>query len=782
MLGKSFPHLGLGLITAAALAFEIVLTRLFAVQQFYHFAFVVVSLAVMGFAVSGLLLSLTRRRPSISTLAVLFSVSVLITYTTMNALPFDSFSIAWDSTQILILALYFLTASLPFVFAGWAIGSALAQEPELPHRPYAASLVGSAAGCLFALGSLELVGGEGAIFLAISLGFGAALLSSVQRRSKILWSTLALLSAWVGFNLPLPISLNLSPYKPLEVRILAANARLTWTDWTASARIDVLESDGIHIFPGLSLNASGDLPVQAALFVDGDGPLPITSLHPNDPLAKEVAAHMPASLAYTLRPNAESLILQPGAGLDVLIALASGASKISIPSEQSGIDAVLDGPYLEYTYGLFQSPNVLRLDRSSRGVLAATSGKFDVVQFSLSDPFRPITSGAFSLTEHFPFTVEAFTDALRKTGPTGLLVITRWLGTPPSESVRIWATLIESMKRAGIQHPEQSLIAYRGMRTATVIASMRPYTDMELELTRRFLTENAFDPIMLPDLNPAELNTRNRLPEPVYHQLYSAILDSADQAIRENAFNVRPVTDNRPFFFHYFRWQQTPEVLQRLGRIWQPFGGSGYFVLLALLGLVGTMAILILFLPLVLSKHPRAGAAPTGFFAALGLGFLLIEIPLIQRLSLLYDQPTISLAVVLFGLLLFSGLGSHVSPRIPLRTGLITLVLWIGATAAAMPSIIRLALPWSLPARVAVGMIFLAPLGFLMGIPFASGLRITKGVLTSWAWAVNGALSGLAGVLAAVISLDWGFTATLMAGLLSYVLAWMLAPGLSRSI
>jgi hypothetical protein len=382
--------------------------------------------------------------------------------------------------------------------------------------------------------------------------------------------------------------------------------------------------------------------------------------------------------------------------------------------------------------------------------------------------------------------VEAFVDALHLIGSEGLLVVTRWLGTPPSESARTWATLIEAMKQAGFSQLEDSLIAYRGMRTATIIASSRPFTFEEIDQVRGFLKANAFDPIMLPNLSQSEINIHNRLPEPAYHQLFAAILSDPDLAIGDYEFNLQPATDNRPFFFHYFRWRQTPEVLQRLGSIWQPFGGSGYFVLLALLGLVGGIAIVILVIPVVFFKRVMRGSAPalvpTVFFAALGSGFMLIEIPLIQGLGLLFDQPTISLAVVLFGLLLFSGLGSYFSERLSLRVGLTLLVIWIGISIAGLPAATRLALSWDLMPRLLVALVFLAPLGFLMGIPFASGLRIMGAATTAWAWAVNGAFSGIAGVLAAVISLDWGFTATLIAGLSSYLIAWVISPRLSRSV
>jgi hypothetical protein len=779
--------MGLGLISAGMLAFEISLTRLFAVQQFHHFAFMVISLAVMGIAASGVLLALRPKHPPLSVLALAYALSIVLAYSTINLLPFDSYSIAWDQRQIGILLLYFFVAGLPFLLAGWTVGACLTMAGREAHFPYAANLVGSALGCPAALAVLASFGGEGAVALAISLGLLAAFALTPRAAWRAILVVPIAITIWGGIDTPNTLTLRLSPYKPLSIISLAPDAQTTVTRWSASARIDVVESNSVHVLPGLSLNAKIELPLQAALFIDGDGPLPINNLSSNEREATTLSAYMPAALAYQLRPNAQALILRPGAGLDTMIALAAGAKHVTLAIDEPLIQDVLTGAYAEFSHNLLRDPRLTVISRPSRSVLHIVQPDYEVIQFALSQSYRPVNSGAFSITEDFSLTVEAIGEAYDRLAENGLLVLTRWLGTPPSESARTWATLLAALREHGINDPASYLIAYRGMRTATMVAAKQPFTPTELNSVRAFLQANAFDPIHLPDLKLSELNRYNQLPQDTYHGLFSSLLDDPSTTIESYNFNLEPPTDDRPFFYHFFRWRQIPDILATLGLIWQPFGGSGYLVLLALLGLMILLSILLFLTPLLVLGRRKSWSPPKwgviGYFACLGAGYLLIEIPLIQQLTLLLDRPALAMATVLFTLLLASGIGSLLSTRVNLRVSLVTLVFLLGLTSITLRSIIEYALPWSLVARLMMSVVILAPSGLLMGVPFATGLRRVEerspGSIP-WAWAINGAVSGVSGVMAALISLDTGFTITLVIGTLAYLGAWSFAPKLTQ--
>jgi hypothetical protein len=775
--------LGLGLISAASLAFEITLTRLFAVQQFYHFAFLVVSLAVMGFAASGVVLAAQPKHPPLQHLALAFAAACVLVYATINLLPFDSYSIAWDRKQVGVLLLYFLVATAPFFFTGWTVGACLADAGSEAHRPYAANLIGSAVGCPIALAALALLGGEGAVALAIVLGLLSALVLTPQPALRTVLGMLSIITLLIGIFTPTAFELRLSPYKALSMIRLAPDADTTLTHWSTSSRVDVVESSTIHVFPGLSMNASVTLPTQASLFTDGDGPSPISAVNPNTPDATKLASFMPASLAYELYPQARTLILRPGGGLDAVIALAAGASHVTAVFDDPLIPQLLAGPYSNFTHGLLTHPRVSISNRTMRGALHAGDRSYDVIVFSLREGYRPVTSGAFSLTENFGLTVESLRQAYRQLSEGGLLVVTRWLGTPPNESARAWATLLEAILSLGVEDPSSSVIAFRGMRTATMIASSRPFSQAQLNTTRAFLDRNGYDPIHLPDLQPHELNRYNQLPQDAYHALFAALIEDPHATISYYDFNLEPPTDNRPFFFHFFRWRQTPEVLASLGLNWQPFGGSGYLVLLALLGLMLLLAIPLAVAPLIVTRrrahHGVMLPRMVLYFGLLGAGYLLVEIPLIQRLTLLLDRPTIAFATVLFTLLIFSGIGSNLSPRLDLRKTLGALVSLLVLLTMMLPGAIQLALPWSLMGRLALAFVCLAPIGLLMGVPFAAGLRHIEGQFPGMipsAWAINGAVSGICGVLSAMLALDLGLSATFAVGALSYLGALLTAP------
>jgi hypothetical protein len=780
--------LALGLISAAMLIFEITLTRIFAIQQFHHFAFIVVSFAVMGIAAGGTILTLSDGPPSLSHTAAGYAGLVGLSYLVVNYMPFDSFSIIADPRQIGILALYFLAAAAPFVLAGWTIAAGMAAAGSRAHLLYAANLVGSAAGCAAALFALDSLGEVGALGTAMALGFSSALFLAKGWKFRALALVSALIFLAVSLAPPEALQLRISPYKALSAARLAPDAIETYSEDGPGTKVTVLESGAIHVFPGLSLNAHGDLPPQAAVFIDGDGPIPITALDPEDARAVTIAPRMPATLAQSLRPGARTLILDPGAGLNAILALTSGASRVDMSVPEQLVAEILKGPYAGFSRQLLSDPRVGLIPRSDRGTLAVEGDLYDIVEFALSDPYRPVTSGAFTLSEDFALTRQSFQSALDNLRPGGLLVITRWLGTPPTESARAWATLLSALTARGIQPLGAHLVAYRGMRTATLMASPSPFSARDLTAIREFLSENAFDPIYLPNLRPEEVNQHNQLPEPTYYLLFHALLEHPRETLRDYAFDLSPPTDTHPYFFHFFRWRQIPAVVASLGTTWQPFGGSGYLVIIASLVLTILISVPLALAPAL--KHRRSRWTQSdqrralAYFGLLGAAYLLIELPLIQRLTLLLDRPAWSLAAVLFTLLLGSGLGSLASPKLSLRATLAALGVLAALTASALPLVIDLALPWGLPVRLLLVIGFLSPLGFLMGVPFAAGLRHFQAEerdLIPWAWAMNGALSGISGVVAAMIALQWGFNATLALGAGAYVGAWLMVGKRTQS-
>jgi hypothetical protein len=775
-------NLALALLSASTLAFEILLSRLFALQQFYHFAFLVISLALLGFAASGVALSTRRPGPPSYLAPLAYALSALAAYLVINLLPFDSYALAWDWRQWPILIAYLAAAALPFFSAGWFIGASLSHAGAQAHRPYAANMLGSALGGGLALLLLETIGAEGGIMLCAALGALAGLWLRPPRPAAFGLSLAAGLLILLSWRLPPGLRLRLSPYKPLSLALLAPDARLTLQRWSISGRVDVVESNTFHTLPGYSLNAPLPPPEQAGLFLDGDGPSPLSRIAPDSPQARGIAAHMPTHLAYRLRPGARVLLLRPGGGMEAWIALASGAQRLALAADQPAALEVLLEDYGEFTHHLLADPRLRVLPGATRAALAQP-GQYDLVVFALSEGFHPVTSGAFSLTEDFALTRQAFQAALARLGPHGLLVVTRWLNTPPSDSARAWATLLSAMDAMGWSNPGDRLIAFRGMRTATIMASRQPFSASELAEARQFLEANAFDPIHLPDLRPQELNRYNRLPQDTYHQLFRDLLQDRGGTLASYTFNISPPSDERPFYHHFFRWRQTPQVIAQMGYTAQPFGGSGYLVILALLGAMLVLALPLAGLPvLLLRKQLAARHAPRRtwvYFVATGAGFIILEIAWVLRLTLPLEQPALAFSLMLVFLLLSSALGSLHSQRIPLGRALRLLLLLLLVQALGAPALIDMSLWWSRAAKISLAALFLLPAGYLMGVPFAAGLRALQRHNPGWipwAWALNGAASGIAGVLATMLAIDLGISAAFGAGIAAYGLALLTRP------
>ena len=789
--------ISLFLLSASTLAFEINLTRLFSMAQFYHFAFMIVSIALLGFGASGTALALfpalqnaapTQR---LSQLGFAMGVSILIAYLLTNWLPFDSFSIAWDSRQVWILTLHYLALAAPFFFSGMALGFLLNAFPESVGTTYAVNLLGSATGCIIALAAPSRLGAEGMVTLSVAL---AALAGMTSFRARRLWQPLPLatmvLFVFSLFDLGLRFSdrpsfgfleLRVSPYKSLSYALQYPGAQVIRRQWNAFSRLDVVRSGALHSLPGLSYRYLEPLSSLDGLFVDGDDLSPI--LRPG--VDSDFAGHLPDAAAFHLRPQAWVLVLEPRGGLDVFTALALDSRQVT---------AIEMNPLIVGAVSIYDDPRVQVYVESDRNYLRRDQAKYDVIILSLAASFHPVRSGAYTLAEDYRYTVESFQDALAHLNADGLLVATRWLQDPPSEDLRLFALAVTALEKQGAD-PRSQTVAFRGFNTATVLIKNGAFTPGELTSLRAFLRERAFDLSYAPDVRPEETNQYNILLESKYYQTYLRLLNSQPREAfyAEYDYDVRPPTDDHPFFGHYFKWSQAPQVLAEFGRAWQPFGGAGYFVIVALLVLAVLLAAALIVLPVALWRGAnRKAASPFAlrnllYFGLIGLAFLLVEIPLLQRFILYLGQPAYAFTAVLFSLLLFSGLGSQWSDRIPLRPSLAILAILILVMPLLLPRLFAWTLGLPLTIRLGLTVLFLAPLGFLMGIPFPAGIRSMKreqaaGVENAaqnlsipWVWAVNGAASVVASILAALLALTFGFSWVLRLGALCYAGAWLTA-------
>ncbi len=777
-----------GSLSAATLTLEGTFLRLLSIQQFYHFAFFVVSLALLGFAASGTLLTITRplsRQPVhrfLSRCGLGYVLSIGAAYTLVNVLPFDSYSIAWDYRQVFYFGFYFLALSIPFVFSGLGIGSGLSAAGPRISEVYAANLVGAAAGALGGLAALSLAGVPGGLMLSALIG-GAPLWFSWKR-----WLAAAVLAVFgAGFAMLAAanatgagvLGLQISPYKGLSYARQYPGSRLVHQSWSAASRLDLVADAGTRTLPGLSYASPAGPPPQSGLSVDGGYLQPVNLVQPE---LFEASAYLPEALVFELLPGAETLIVQPGAGLSVHQALAGGAGSVRLLiSDESMAEAV----GTVSPFDPFDQPQVHQQVENPRAFLGRTAETFDLVMLPLNDGYQPVASGAYSLSENHLLTIEGLQAMLRHLRPEGILVATRWLQTPPSEDLRLVASFLAALEKNGWP-ASKSLIAFRGIQTLTVLARPSGWKPATLQVVRDFTASRKFDLVWAPDMRPEEANRYNILPEAELYEAVRTLVEARDSAMfyRQYPFDVAPRTDDRPYFFHFFKWRQTPEVLAAAGRLMLPFGGSGYFVLLALLAFVVLVSAVLILAPLRWARRrPEPADGRIGlfqvliYFGAIGLGFLFIEIPLIQRWILFTGQPIYAFSFVVVVLLTASGVGSALVPRLP------ALQRWslpvIGAGALLYAWLVERLAPGLLGLPIWLQLIadsiLLAPLGFLLGFPFATGLsrlQARRPDLVPWAWAVNGSASVIAAVVAAILALNSGYTVVLWLGAVCYGAAW----------
>lgn len=799
--------LGIALVSGAALMYEIALTRIFTIAQGYHFGFLAISLALLGYGASGTLLALRRTgaAPPNLTRAALVSVlvgpAILSSYLAVNYIPFDSYRVAWEPVQFVYLTADLLSLTVPFLLGGLLVGWALAAWSERSALLYGANLVGSGAGCLAAVAALDnLSEPQAVVGAALGAALGSVCVARFAQRRAPGGNTRARLAVFASIVTtglfiavlaanPTWLDIQLSPYKPLSHLLTYPGTQIIAREGNAFSRLDVVESETIRSAPGLSLAYNGALPQQSAIVVDAENVLPLTR---REQLSPEWIDAQGGSLPYRMRPGARALIVEPGGGLEVLVALENGAKSVVAVEPNPLIAELIQTQLADKAGGVYTEPRVRVIESGVRRYVAEDTELFDVVAVALSDNFRAATAGAFTLSENYTLTREAFRSYLQRLAPDGLFVVQRWLQLPPTEELRAAALVLVALEDSGVADAAQNVAAIRTFSTMLILARREPFTSDDIESIKQFAKARQFDLVYYPGIQSGEANRFNVLTRDLYYESFQELLKDPESFYRRYEYEIAPPTDDHPFFFHWFKWEQLPTVLALIGKTWQPFGGSGFLILIGLLVLILLISCVLLVLPVavLLRRAQREGRRLrwgwlSVYFACLGIGFLSIEIVLIQQFILFLDYPIYAFTAVLFSILVFSGIGSAFSERLPWRGALALLLAAIAIYPIVLRPIFNLLLGAELPVRVAVSVLALAPLGFMMGIPFPRGLKwvgAREPVGIPLAWAVNGFFSVLASLFATLGALMWGFSVVFVGAFAVYAIAFLtLIPRPPRS-
>ncbi len=802
-IGKP-PLVAIALVSAGALAYEILLTRLFSIIQWHHFAYMIISLALLGFGASGTALALAGRAlvqrfvATFSASAALFGVSAYGCFRLAQNVPFNALEILWDAGQLGSLAAVYLLLMVPFFFAASCIGLAFLRFHGTIGRIYAFDLTGAGAGSLGVVVLLFAVPSWYALQIVAASGTAAAALAWLTGGSRPRWVAgvpvvlTALLLAPTGTDWR---ALRMSPFKPLTQTLRAAGAEVLETRSGPLGLLNVVRSPRIPLrhAPGLSLNATTEPPEQLGVFTDGAGLSAITRFDGRlEPLA--FLGAMTSALPYHLMQRPEVLVLGAGGGLDVLQALYHGAKRVDAVELNPQMVALVRDAYRDFAGGLYQHEGVRVHVAEARGFVSATEQRYDLIQVALLDSFSASAAGLYALSETHLYTVEAFLEYLRHLRPDGWLALTRWVRLPPRDGIKLFATAAAALRELGVQAPGRRMAWIRGWSTSTLVVKNGALTSTDVSALRRFAREQAFDLAYYPGMERREANRINRLEQPYFFEAARALLGpQPERFVQRYKFHVAPATDDRPYFFNFFKWSTLPEIAALRERGGVGLFELGYLILVATLAQAFIASVVLILLPLGLrSRRPparRDARAPRlrvfAYFLAIGLAFLFLEIAFIQKFVLFLAHPLYAVAVVLAGFLLFAGLGSRYSmrgaqgaPRGILVPVLVIIALGIAYLVLTPPLFERL---MGLPVAVKIGLsvAFIAPLAFCMGMPFPRALaaipaRDEAGV--AWAWGINGCASVVSAVLGTLLAIHFGFTTVVWIALALYLGAAVLRP------
>jgi len=769
------------LVSAALIAYEILLFKLFAIRYWHHFAALIVSIALIGFGASGTFIFLFRRRLEGRFRTVLYLAPFLMVLSVWGNLflggriAFNPLMIIWQPREALGLFALSLVLLVPFFIGAVCVGLSLAVCTGEIHKIYFANLAGSGAGGLPVLLSFLHLGPH-EIILVISLIVLCATFAAAGSRARIITSAIAL-PAMIPLYLLLlhgrPV--EMSAFKDLSVARSQAGARIEAEAFGPLGLVTVLDSPAYHYLPDLSLNCPSDLPEQKGLFLNGNMAGAINGAGGD----MRFMEWRTTSLPYRLLDRPSVLVIGGGGGSEIVNARHHGAREISVVEMNRAIVRLMQGRYRAFSGNLYDPARTRILVEDGRGYLERTEQRFDLIQMSLLESMESASAGVYSLNENYLFTTEALKTALDRLTPGGILCISRWIKNPPRDSIKITATAIAAL---GPEEAAGSLVVIRSWQTATILVRKGAFTTEQIETVREFCRERLFDPCYYPGIAREETNIVNRLDDSYFFDTAARLLSGEGERFYDAyPFFVRPATDDRPFFSHTFKNDVIEQYLIPHGRVSIPLIDWGYILLWTALGILVILSLLLILLPIGTTGGTARGKLPVFiYFGALGLAYMFLEMSFLQQfIRYLYD-PVFSAAVVIGSFLVYSGIGSLLAGKIGAgkERQVMIAVLWIAAVAVGYLAADRLlqGALFSLPLgmRMAVCSLLIAPLALPMGIPFPAGLDRLSGTsetLVPWAWGINGFLSVIGASAAVLFAIEWGFRSVVFAALALYFLA-----------
>jgi len=792
------------LISFAIIAQQLLLIRTLSITHYYHFSYLVISTALLGFGASGTFLALffDRMKHHFSNwlrfFCFLFLISVPVTFWLSNQLPLDTQYLLYSVEQVMLLSVYHFLQFLPFFFGGTVIGLLLTYFKNEVSSLYGADLLGSGAGGVIVLAIITFVPAEDlsvaitpVIYLALLILMSSDWTTTVQNKMRSFLLLFLGLIITVGSFIT-EKELSVDPYKDLaNFRQLEqqGDAKEIARRSGPKGMIQLYESQTFHHTLFAGLQATEPPPGQLALLIDGFISTPVFNIDNKDEAA--IMDFTPQSLPYRMARQPSVLLVGETGGANIWLAKRFGAGQITVLQENEMITEIIKNEITGKGGAVFTDENVEVIHQHPRVFFEQTGRKFDIIQLVSEETLSAGTSGLLGLNENYLMTLEGINAMRTLLNPGGMISITRGLQSPPRDNLKIIHLFADALRSSGTGYPFQHLLVSRNY---LAVNTLLINTGADNRIISKFLRQTdtlGMDTEYYPGIDTTEQEWLNIIEGPDgknYSWIHQAILSNLKgnrEAFQSDwIYNIETPTDNKPYFHDFFKWASIQKFYRDYGENWFQQLELGYIVLLLTFAQLTLAAFILIILPLLIRyRHYRTSKNKLPallHFTGIGVGFMFLEIIFIQQFTLFLGEPVYSASAVLASILVFSGLGSIIQKRfisdlrIKIRFAvlailLITTILFF-VTEFITESLIHL------PAgsRYIITILLLMPLSFFMGWMFPSGIEqldIESGELIPWAWGVNGFASVAASPLAILLSMSFGLTAVIVLAMVFYLLA-----------
>jgi len=781
--------------------------RVLSVTRWHHFSYFVISTALLGYGISGTLLTLIGPRltsvykTSFMLMCLAMSASIAILFPLAESLPLDIQYLLYSKKQLAVFALYNLMILIPFLFGATAIGLALMQHKKDAPLIYGFSMLGTAIGGAAAVGLMFILP-EGRLILAASvLGWIAAIvwldMKPILRKNIFALASVIISAAIITCVYLQNPQLQIDQYKTLSMLTRwehQGDAEHLLTRHSPRGRLDVFTSPLLHYTLFAGLGATTPPPPQLAILRDGE--LAGTIYKINSAEDATILDYTPASFPYRLLDKPDVLLLGETGGVNIWLARRFGASHVTVVQPDPQVLSLITGPLAEQAGNVFSNPDVTLICDEPRTFLERTNESFDIIQIVSAEGMAAGTSGLMSLQEDFLLTTEGIALAIHRLTPRGMLAVTRGIQTPPRDELKLFATFADALKSQGVNDPRTQLALVRNYLAATVVVFKSPVGQKLLDSAAQAVNTLKADVEWLPYSTYIAAHPTSTLAgeegatESFIGEGVRKILGTNRQAFYDEwMYNIRPTRDDSPYFYNFFRWRSLPWMMETYGHHWFRRLELGYVILVLILVEVAIIGTVLILLPLFRLRRTTSvrflgKAAIWLYFLLLGLGFMALEMASILRFTRYLGEPVYATSLMIGCFLLSAGLGSIVVNRLRLRPltiitiGMTSIIVFGGLHILFADILMGKVNGLSYAIRASAAIMTTAPIGFFMGWLFPSGLKmlsLNAEPLIPWAWGINGFASVAAPPLTMMLSMSYGFRFVLISALACYLLAGIIA-------